>query len=164
MKALEKLSDFLDRICATVIVFMIGAMVIITTAQIICRTWFTSLTWSDEVTRYLLIWSTFLGATCVYRHSGNISITFIQESFPPKVTKILKILVQLVCLLLFAVLCWYGFQYTGKLKKTATSFPLEMKYIFLCVPISMAICMVHALTLLLEEVIGKPEEGKEEKG
>ena len=44
------------------IVLMIGAMVIITTAQIICRIWFTALSWSEEVTRFLLIWATFLGS------------------------------------------------------------------------------------------------------
>lgn len=76
-KVLSPVSDALDRVCSVAIVLMLGLMVIITAAQIICRTFFTSLTWSDEVTRYLLIWSTFLGATCVYRHSGNIAITFI---------------------------------------------------------------------------------------
>ena len=84
MKVLHKISDILDNICGVLIVFMIGAMVILTTAQIIFRTWFTSLSWSEEATRYLLIWSTFLGATCVYRHSGNIAITFVQDLFPEK--------------------------------------------------------------------------------
>ena len=158
MKALRKISDTLDTICGAVIVFMIGAMVIITTAQIICRTWFTALSWSDELTRYLLIWSTFLGATCVYLHSGNISITFIQEAFPPKITRFLRILVQVVCLVLFVVLCRYGIQYTFSLKKTATALPIKMSYVFVVVPVSMAICAFHALVLLLEEIGRKPDE------
>ena len=74
-KILSPVSDALDRVCSVLIVAMLGLMVVITTAQIVCRTFFTSLSWSDEVTRYLLIWSTFLGATCVYRHGGNIAIT-----------------------------------------------------------------------------------------
>ena len=59
MKAIKKLltpvSNLLDTVCSAAIVFMLGAMVVITGAQIICRTWFTALSWSDEVTRYLLI-------------------------------------------------------------------------------------------------------------
>ena len=160
MKTLEKISDALDRFCGVIIVFMIGAMVIITTAQIIFRTWFTALTWSDEVTRYLLIWSTFLGATCVYRHSGNISITFIQEAFPEKVTKVLRILVHVICLVLFLVLLWYGCQYVTKLNKTATTLPIKMKYIFLCIPISMAVCALHAFVMAAEEITGKKADAK----
>ena len=87
---LDKTSDWLDKICGVLIVVMLAAMVVITGAQIVCRTWFTALAWSDEVTRYLLIWSTFLGATCVYRHGGNISITFVQEALPPKAARVLR--------------------------------------------------------------------------
>ena len=152
MNLLEKISSLLDKICEVLIVFMVAAMVIITTAQIIFRTWFTALTWSDEVTRYLLIWSTFIGATCVYRHGGNIAITFIQEAFPDKVTKALKIFVHILCMLLFLVLFWYGCQYVTKLNKTATTLPIKMKYIFTCVPISMAICAFHAFVLALGQL------------
>ena len=91
MKILQGIGDLLDRICGFLIVIIIGAMVVITTAQIICRIWFTALSWSEEVTRFLLIWSTFLGATCVYRRSGNIAITAVQALFPEKVQKGLRI-------------------------------------------------------------------------
>ena len=159
MKILQKISDWLDKICGAIIVVMIGAMVVITTAQIICRTWFTALTWSDEVTRYLLIWSTFLGATCVYRHGGNIYITFVQNAFPKKVSRILRILVHAICLVLFAVLLYYVCRYVTKLNKTATVLPIKMKYVFLCVPISMGICMYHALVMAIEQ-LGAAKEVK----
>ena len=156
-KVLSPVSDALDRACSVAIVLMLGLMVIITTAQIICRTFFTSLTWSDEVTRYLLIWSTFLGATCVYRHSGNISITFIQNMVPKRVGAFMRIAVHAICCFLFAVLLYFSSKYCGKLNKTATALPLKMKYIYLCIPISMGIMMLHALVMALGEVEGLKE-------
>lgn len=159
MKILKKISDWLDKFCGVLIVIMMAAMVVITTAQIIFRTWFTALTWSDEVTRYLLIWSTFLGATCVYRHGGNIAITFVQDALPAKARKALKVLVHVVCFVLFAVLLYYGIQYCAKLKKTATAMPIKMKYIFLCIPISMGVCMYHALVMSIEELTAKEVKG-----
>ena len=161
---LDKISSALDKLCGVLIVLMIGAMVIITAAQIVCRTWFTALSWSDEVTRYLLIWSTFFGATCVYRHSGNISITFVQNAFPEKVSKLLRILVHLICMVLFAVLLYYGCMYTGKLTKTATALPIKKKYIFVCIPVSMGIMMYHAFVMILDEIMKIPDAGKEVKG
>ena len=152
MKVLNKISEILDRVCGVLIVFMIGAMVILTTAQIIFRTWFTSLSWSEEVTRYLLIWSTFLGATCVYRHFGNIAITFVQDSLPGSARRIMRILVQVICLVLFVLLCYYGTKYAFNLKKTATSIPVKMSYVFMVVPISMGICVIHSVVLLVDEL------------
>ena len=150
-KVLTPVSDALDRICSALIVVMLGVMVVITGAQIVCRTWFTALSWSDEVTRYLLIWSTFLGASVVYRHSGHISITFVQDLVPPRMGKAMRVLVHAVCFVLFTVLLCYSSRYCMKLNKTATAMPIKMKYIYLCIPISMAIMMVHSLLMGLEE-------------
>ena len=161
MSALKRLltpvSDALDKLCGLLIVVMLGVMVIVTGAQIICRTWFTALSWSDEVTRYLLIWSTFLGATCVYRHSGHISITLVQDSVPKPLGKAMRVAVQAICFVLFAVLLVFSIQYCGKLKKTATALPIKMKYIYLCIPIGMGVMMVHALTMMVHEILGERE-------
>ena len=156
-KFLTPVSDALDRLCGLLIVLMLGAMVLITGAQIVCRTWFTALSWSDEVTRYLLIWSTFLGATCVYRHSGHIAITLVQDSLLKPMGKAMRVAVQVICFVLFAVLLVFSVQYCGKLKKTATALPIKMKYIYLCIPISMGINMLHALVLGLNELTGDKE-------
>ena len=80
-KAINKVSDLLDKICSVILVAMLAGMVLTTSLQIICRVFFTALSWSEEVTRYLLVWSTFLGAGCVYKKGGHISVTFAQEKF-----------------------------------------------------------------------------------
>ena len=157
-KILTPVSNVLDKVCSALIVFMLGAMVIITGAQIVCRTWFTALSWSDEVTRYLLIWSTFLGATVVYRHNGHISVTLLQDAVSPKLAKALRVLVHVICFVLFAVLLHYSNLYCLKLKKTATAMPIKMKYIYACIPVSMVINMVHSL------LMGAEEATKEVKG
>ena len=156
-KILDPVSDALDKVCSVLIVIMLGLMVVITTAQIICRTWFTALSWSDEVTRYLLVWSTFLGASVVYRHSGHISVTILQEKVPAGVGKAMRIAVHAICLVLFTVLLYYSARYCGKLNKTATALPIKMKYIYLCIPVSMGVMMVHALTMMVHEILGERE-------
>ena len=155
MKLLESIADALDRICGAIIVVMVGLMVIFTTAQIICRTWFTSLTWAEEACRFLLIWASFLGATCVYRHSGNIAVTFVQDLFPAPVRRWIRILVHAVCLALFIVLFYYGVLYCGKQVRNAAAIPIKMKYVYMCLPISMVIMAYQALVLMLREFRGE---------
>ena len=86
-----------------VIVAMLGIMVVVTGAQIVCRVFFTSLSWSEEATRYLLIWSTLLGAGCVYKHAGHISITLLQDLLPEKAKDVIQILIHGLCILLFEI-------------------------------------------------------------
>ena len=153
--ALVKLSNALDKVCGITIAIMLAFMVIFTIAQVVCRTWFTSLSWSEEATRFLLIWSTFLGASCVYRHNGNIAITVIQNLFSQKSQKNIRALIHGLCLILFCVLCYYGFLYCSRQVRTASAIPIKMKYIYMCLPISMIIMSIHAAVMLLEEFFSK---------
>lgn len=157
MRSLRKLSDALDRLCGVLTVVMLGLMVAFTVAQIVCRAWFTSLSWSEEATRFLLIWSTFLGAACVYRHNGNIAITVIRELFPPRFQRGLCVLVHALCLVLFCLLFYYGLLYCNRQVRTAAAIPIQMKYIYLCLPLSMIIMAVHAVVLLAETANEKKE-------
>ena len=95
VKGFKKFSDGLDKLCIAVVVIMLAVMVGVTIAQIICRN-FKALQWSEEVCRYLLIWTTFLGASCVYKEGSHITITFIQGLFPPKVQRKIRIFVHIV--------------------------------------------------------------------
>ena len=155
---LRRVSDVLDKVCGALIVVLLGAMVLVTAAQIIARflcgyiDWIRPLSWSEELTRYMLIWSTFLGATCVYYHGGNIAITAVQGLFPEKGQDILKTLVHLICLVLFIVLTVYGVRYTQKLGKNATSLPIKMRWVFAVVPFSTCVMAWHALALTLDSV------------
>ena len=58
------------------------------------------------------------------------------------------------------MLLYFSSKYCGKLNKTATAMPIKMKYIYLCIPISMGIMMLHALVM----VLGEAESLKEVKG
>ena len=150
MKSLSRISVILDTLCGILIVAMLVLMVAFTMAQIICRTWFVSLSWSEEATRFLLIWTTFLGATCVYRHNGNIAITIVQGLFPSGLRKWLHVAVHAVCLALFCVLFYYGSLYCGRQVRMAAAIPIRMKYVYMCLPISMIIMSVHAIVMLAE--------------
>ncbi len=153
---LRAVSEGLDRVCGALIVILLGGMVLVTAAQILARvlcdyvSWIRPLSWSEELTRYMLIWATFLGATCVYYHGGNIAITAVQSLFPQKAQDLVRTLVHLICLVLFIVLTVYGIRYTQKLGKNAASLPIKMRWVFVCVPISTCIMGWHALTLMLE--------------
>lgn len=158
---IHKLSDILDKLMEVVIVFMLGAMVVITGAQIICRLFFTSLAWSEEATRYLLIWSTMLGAGCVYKHSAHISITIVPDALPEKLKDILQILVHVLCAILFTLIVLYGIQYFGKQgKQLSPALRLPMRYVYLCIPSGAGIMAFHAFDAVichLQHLFGKEE-------
>ncbi len=161
VRGIHKFSDILDKLAEFIIVILLGAMVIITGAQIVCRIFFTALAWSQEATRYLLIWSTFFGAGCVYKNGGHISISVLQDSLPAKAKEILLIAIHILCMILFALIVFHGIQYFGKQgSQLSAAMRLPMRYVYLCIPIGGGVMFFHALDAVLGSVmrlLGKEE-------
>lgn len=154
VRGIHKFSDLLDKAMEIVIVAMLGIMVVVTGAQIVCRVFFTSLSWSEEATRYLLIWSTLLGAGCVYKHSGHISITVLQDLLPEKAKDVLQIVIHALCIVLFALIVFYGVKYFGKQgKQLSATMRLPMKYVYTCIPLGAGIMIVHAVDAVLQHLM-----------
>ena len=60
---LKRLSDGVDRIVTWSVVVMLLGLTAVVTMQIIARVFFEALSWTEELSRYLLVWSTFFGAS-----------------------------------------------------------------------------------------------------
>lgn len=151
MKGFHKFGEWLDYACGGVCIVCLASMVILTGLQIICRIWFTALAWSEELTRYLMVWATFLGASCVYRRSGHISVTVIQALFPPSCQKAMQVCCHLLCGAFFLAAVSYGIDYTGmQSRQLSAALRIPMSWVYLAIPIGCGIMAFHVLGLLLQ--------------
>jgi TRAP-type C4-dicarboxylate transport system permease small subunit len=156
--AVRKISDEVDKICCVVCIAMLIAMVILTGAQIVCRIYFTALSWSEEATRYLLVWSTFIGGSIVYKRAGHITITLIQGLLPQAPKKILQTLSHLVCGIFCAIAIYFGFKYMimqGSQISAALGIPMRLMY--MAIPVGCAIIELHIIDAIIRTFV----KGKE---
>lgn len=152
----RKLSGTINKISMTICVALLGAMVVITFVQIICRVFFTALSWSEELARYFLIWSSLLGAGCVYKSGSNIAVLFIQNLLPEKLKKFAKILVHILCGIFFALAIYHGIRYMGLMGiQKSAALHIPMKYMYFSIPIGCGLMELHAFNAILEELFGK---------
>lgn len=157
-KGFERFSKTVDKICLLLVVIMLAAMVGITCAQIVCRLWFKALNWSEEATRYLLVWSTFLGASCVYRANGHIAITALHGLIPLKMKKAMQIAIHVLCIVVFVMAVYYGIIYAGRQSaQLSASMRIPMSYMYAAIPVGFALCLLHAVNHIVQLCVG--EEG-----
>lgn len=160
-RAINKVSDLLDKICSVILVAMLAGMVLTTSLQIICRVFFTALSWSEEVTRYLLVWSTFIGAGCVYKKGGHISVTFAQEKLPQKLQKVAQVLVHLLCGALFAIAVYYGFKYMDKQgTQLSAALRIPMSLMYMAIPLGCGVMLLHAFNAIIQIFVKKEAAGE----
>ncbi len=129
------------------------AMLAVITMQIVFRVYFRALPWSEELSRYLLVWTTFLGATMAYRRGAHIAVTFVVDSFPPLLRRIIRISGILASLFFFSVAMWYAVRYMQiQSFQVTASLRLPMPYVYAVMPVAFAVMILHGLHALLLEV------------
>ncbi len=157
--AVHKASDLVNRLCSVLCIVMLIAMVAITGMQIVFRVLFTALTWSEEATRYLLVWSTFIGGSVVYKASGHISVTLLTDHCPMRIQKILKGLVHVICGVFCTIAVYTGFRYMSMQgTQLSAALRIPMRYMYMAIPVGCLVIDLHIIDAFLQMFVQKDEE------
>ena len=142
----EQFSRGLNTVVEKVLLVIGSAICIILFVQVVCRYAGSSLGWSEEVSRHLLVAITFLGSTAAYKRANFIGLKGIGQYFGPAGERIVLVLLQLLTLACFLTICWFGAIYTLKAwHHTSASLQIPMAFPFSVIPIAAAILTVHVV-------------------
>jgi len=146
---IEKISTSTDKVVKVAVFISIVGMIIIITLQILSRVLFDALAWSEEASRYLLVWSTFLGATMAYKRGMHIAVTFAIELFPKNINKIFRLLSITLSMVFFLVVIKFGINYiTMQNYQVSAALRIPMKYVYTVIPASFAIMFIHGVAAI----------------
>lgn len=141
-----KLSDGINKISEVVLFVMMLAMITVTTLQIFCRIFFNALIWSEELTTYLLVASSLLGAAVAFKRGAHISVTFLVLKLPATLRKIVGMFIQCVGIFFFAVVAFYGAELMkSEATQTTPAMGISMTWIYLMYPVIGGIILLHLL-------------------
>jgi TRAP-type C4-dicarboxylate transport system permease small subunit len=108
MRPFARAENALDKICTGIealIALGLGVMVLLVFGNVVLRYGFNSgITLTEEVSRWLFIWGTFLGAVVALREHGHLGVDIMVSRLPPVGKKVCLIashvlMLFIVCLL-----------------------------------------------------------------
>jgi TRAP-type C4-dicarboxylate transport system permease small subunit len=110
---LKKYSSFLDRVdkvLFVVLAVLSAAMVLVLLYQIILRYCFAAANvWAEELTRFMFVWVTTLGASMAIRRNVHLRIDLVVDVLKPRPRFILQIITYALALIFLIYLCLLGF-------------------------------------------------------
>ena len=128
----DRIYRLIEGTTATVLV---GVIVVALTLQVFFRYVVRApLFWSEELARFVLIWSVFAGATFAFRHRSHMSIDVVRYIVPARFVGVVDIVGRLVMTAFFALLALISWQFVlrfADIKSAAMEIPLAVVYIIL---------------------------------
>ncbi len=144
---MERIERLLIRVNSFLIGLMMIVMFILVFTNVVTRYCFGfSIATAEEISTFLMIWVTYLGAGLALREGRHASIDIFQDLLGDRAKKIIRILLGLVLIIFFALLCWYGIRFvhfSWGIETIATQIPKGIPY--LCIPIGAALFIVHLM-------------------
>lgn len=141
-------------ICKVVIAFCALLMFVLlccSALQVISRYAFgSSITWTEEASRYCFIWLDMLGAAILVYKGGHAVVDLIAQKFHGTAQKIYQTIIYMMVFYVGAILARYGFELAQlTFDQTSPSLKLPMGLVYGVVAVCGALVVFFAVNLIL---------------
>lgn len=144
-----RLNWVVERICA----LLVGVMVMVIWFGVIER-YFLNLgfTWTEELSRYVMIWAALLAVSCGAYYREHIGLNVVKRFLSDSAGRVLGIGLDVISLAFFLFLSWYGIGMTRDgLGQYATIFGMTMVVPFAAVPVSSFLTAFQIFAAMLRD-------------
>lgn len=146
--------DPLEKALKVGVFIVFSVLVLVVAFQIFSRILFPewSQIWTEEVTRFLFIYSIALAAPLAMKQHAYINIDLVNR-LPWKAFTIIKIITDFLVILLFLIIFYFGIKFTGLgISQRAPTVKIPIAIIFVSIPFMGAAMVYYAIINLVRFV------------
>jgi TRAP-type transport system small permease protein len=151
---MRKMNDFLMRVCGVLVMVMVPVMTVVIFLQVVMRYVFMApFAWSEELSRYLLVWISCLGSAYAVRKVMHINIVFVKNLFPSPVRVLMTISSHVIVMVFFFFCLYHGWidSIEEWIQRTA-AMQIPMTFPKLAIPVGFGLMVLFNLELLIEDI------------
>lgn len=112
-----------------------------------------SLGWADELSRFIFIWISFLGAVMAYGSDDHVGLNFVIAKIPSaKIQNLINIITDILIMLVLAIITYYGYIVAVSATNVSPALYIPMTLVYSVVPFSGLIMMIINLTKIKRHI------------
>lgn len=158
-----KLFRGINKAADALVVILFAALVSLVLLQVITRMFHLSQVWIDEISKFVFVWTTYIGGSITVRRGMNITFDLILDSRKGKSYKILFFIVNALCVLFMAAIFFLGLRnaYANRVQYS-TMTRLNMGLVNLAIPIGFLLMIGSQIEYYFRRLREHEEEEKAE--
>ena len=155
---INKFYNILEKILIILLVSLLSLMILLIFSQVFFRYILNNpLSWAEELSRHMMIWSVFIGAAIAYRNNSHMGIDLIYGVLPKEIGKFLMSFTHFGILLFSLFLLFKGYEISEKtMGQLSSALRIKMGYIYIAIPIGFAMIAMfsveHIINLWAEKI------------
>lgn len=145
---LQRSSAALRRGTELVIMVLMVFLVVVVVASVIFRyVLYSPLSWSEEVSRYVMIWLGFLSASLAVRERLHVGVEFFVESSPAPIAAWMRRIAKVGVGAFLLIVGGYGLYLVGNLwDQWSPVLQVRMTWPYLAIPVGSVLMLIQLIT------------------
>jgi C4-dicarboxylate transporter DctQ subunit len=144
---MKKVFALFDGFLENVIFICTVGYVILSFLQVIFRYVFNnSLVWSEEMCRYLFVWTVFFGSAIALKSRKHIAVDLLDKAFPVKIRKFYYVFIDLIIIIFLIVFMIIGAQLAARnMTQLSPAMQIPLGIVYLAIPIGSFVMIINAV-------------------
>jgi len=117
-----------------------------------------SIAWSEELLRYLMVFISMFGAALALRHDEHIGLTFVYNKFSNKYKRIIDFFRYTILFLFSCILAYEGYKFAITTETTGEILPISMKYPHFIVFLFAILILLITLTKIMDLIFSQDKK------
>lgn len=147
MEAVKKGLGLLTKALEVLMVVILAVMVVVMFLQVFLRyVLSTGWPWTEELTRFAMVYMIFIGAAILTSFDGHISVTILDGFLKGNAHKVLKLVQYAITLVYCFIMARAGFNALSIVSlQKSPNMQITMNLIYIVMPVGMILMMVYIL-------------------
>lgn len=152
--------DRLEKVLRWAILVLLSTMTLVVVLGIVARyVLLVSIPWTEEMARYLMIWTGFVAFGVAYRRKELIYVRIMVDKLPPRLMRLISFVSDLLCAFFLVLVIAYGFRLCQvNATQVSPAARIPMSWIYAAIPLGCGLCLVF----ILESMVNYLKNGRGE--
>ena len=151
IEKLERFTELLARCTGVAVMILMALATALVAVSVLLRyAFFTGIAWSEEATRYLMIWMGFLAASLALRKGTHVGVEMLRVALPLRLRRIVMMIAVLGIFFFFTVVAYEGFLLIPKVAGTeSVVLPVSMAWFYAAIPVGALLMLLQMLPIAI---------------
>jgi len=151
----------LSRFVELLVILIAGIIVAIVTTEVTLRYLFShSLVFTEELSRYLMVWIVFLGSALAIRDGSHIRIQILVNRLGPRMQQIVQLAAYALIIAFLVFITVEGLKILPRqLQQMCITIDISLFYFYLAIPVGSILMIIFLLPVIRQTMAGKSAAG-----
>jgi TRAP-type transport system small permease protein len=156
-----RMNWFVERFCVFLLAILVldvwlgvALRYVLPYIQMIIPSFQLSLSFTEELARYLMIWMALIAVSSGIAYREHIGVLFIFNMFPPRYRRWLAVAFDLLTFAFFALIFWYGLGFVERgMTRFTMIYDMPKGYPNLVIPVSAAMACIQLVLVAVRDFV-----------